>query len=119
MAWVKLDTHWYADEDVEAAGEAAGPMVFVVFPVLLGMAKSQNKAGQVKITYRKFAEAVFGDWEELNPAVEALVSAGVLTCLDSSDRGATLTFDPDTWKRWNDTARKSEERDKKRKVKSA
>lgn len=119
MAWVKLDTHWFADEGVEAAGEEAGMPVFAVFPTLLGMAKSQNKKGQVKITYRKFGEALFTDWEVLNPAVEALVSAGVLTCLDSSDRGATLAFDPETWRRWNETARKSEERDQKRKLRAA
>ena len=119
MAWVKLDTHWYADEDVEAAGEGAGPLVFAVFPVLLGMAKSQNDGGKVKITYRKFAEALFGDWEEFNPAVQALVSAGVLTCLDSSERGATLAFDPETWRRWNEAARKAEERDQKRRLRAA
>lgn len=119
MAWVKLDTHWFADEGVEAAGEIGGPLVFVVYPVLLGMAKAQNDGGRVKITYRKFAEAVFGDWEELNPALQALVSAGVLTCLDPTARGATVAFDPDWWRRLNETARKSEEREEKRRLRAA
>jgi hypothetical protein len=114
VSWVKLDTFWFADEDVEAAGEIAGPMVFAVFPVLLAMSKSQNEGGKVKITYRKFAETVFGDWDQLAPALDALVSAGVLSCPESSARGATVAFDPESWLRWNDTVRKAEERAGKR-----
>jgi hypothetical protein len=111
VPWVKLDTHWFEDEDVEAAGEVAGPMVFAVWPVLLAMAKAQNDGGRVKLTYRKFAQILFTDWEQINPAIEALVSAGVLSCPQSSARGATVALDPDSWRRWNEAARKAEARE--------
>lgn len=113
MSWAKLDTYWYADEAIEIAGESAGPLVFAAFPVLLAMAKQQNEGGKVKISYRKFAESIFADWEELRPALDALVSGGVLTCPEASDRSATFAFDPDNWERWNETIRKAEERARK------
>lgn len=114
MPWFRMDNHWFEDEDVEAAGEAAGPLVFAVFPVLLAMAKTQNDGGRVKFTYRKFSEALFTDWEEINPAVEALVSAGVLSCTQSSERGATVALDPDSWRRWNEAARVAARRESKK-----
>lgn len=110
MPWFRLDNEWYADEEVEAAGVAAGPLVFAVFPVLLGMAKTQNDGGRVKLTYRKFGQALCTDWEQLNPAIEALVSAGVLSCPESSDLGATVAFDPDSWRRWQEAQRKAASR---------
>lgn len=113
MPWVKLDTGWFEDEDIEAAGEIAGPMVFAVWPVILAMAKVQNDGGKVKLTYRKFAEALFTEWEEIKPALEALASAGVLSCPQATERGATVAIDPDSWRRWNEAARKAAERELK------
>lgn len=114
MPWFRMDIHWYEDEDVEAAAEKAGPLVFAVFPVILAMAKTQNDGGRVKFTYRKFSEALFADWEEINPAVEALVSAGVLSCPQASERGATVALDPNSWRRWNEAARVAARREKKK-----
>lgn len=110
MPWFRLDNHWFEDELVEAAGVAAGPLVFAVFPVLLAMAKTQNDGGRVKFSYRRFATALCTDWEQLNPALEALLSAGVLSCPDSTDLGAVVAFDPDSWRRWNEAARKAASR---------
>jgi hypothetical protein len=119
VPWFRMDNHWFEDEAVEAAGEVAGAMVFAVWPVLLAMAKTQNDGGKVKLTYRKFAEALFTDWEQINPAIEALASAGVLSCPQSSDRGATVAIDPDSWRRWNEATRKAEKRAEERAADSA
>jgi len=113
-AWSKLDNDWYRDEDVQAAAESAGPVVFAVFPVLLSMAKVQNDGGQARFTYRDFSHALCGDWErDLNPAIEALVSAGVLSCPQATDRGATVAFKPDSWRRYSEAERKAAKRDEK------
>jgi hypothetical protein len=111
-AWFKCDNDWYGDEDVQAAAESAGPVVFAIFPVLLAMAKKQNDGGSARFTYRDFSHALCGDWEqELNPAVQALVSAGVLSCPRATDRGATVTFKPDSWRRYSEAERKAAKRD--------
>jgi hypothetical protein len=110
VPWFRLDNHWFEDELVEAAAVESGPLVFAVFPVLLAMAKTQNDGGRVKFTYRRFASALCTDWSHLNPALESLVSAGVLSCPQSSDLGATVAFDPTSWRRWNEAARKAASR---------
>jgi hypothetical protein len=111
-AWSKLDNDWYGDEDVQAAGESAGPVVFAVFPVLLSMAKKQNDGGRVRFTYRDFSHALCGDWEDdLNPAIQALVSADVLTCPQATDRSATVAFKSDSWRRYSEAERKAAKRD--------
>lgn len=108
--WAKLDCHWYKDPDIQAAAEEAGSLVFGVFPVLLADAKAQNDGGRVEFTYRDLSHALFADRDEVAAAVVALVSAGVLTCPQSSERGAELAFDPAAWRRWNDAVRKAESR---------
>lgn len=110
MPWAKLDCHWYRDAEIQAAAEEAGSLVFGLFPVLLAEAKSQSAGGRVKFTYRDLSHALFADREEIAVTVRALVSAGVLTCPESSPHGAVLAFDPKTWRRWNDAVRKAESR---------
>lgn len=110
MPWAKLDCHWYRDPDIQAAAEEAGSLVFSVFPVLLADAKAQADGGRVEFTYRDLSHALFAERESVAVTVRALVSAGVLSCPESSERGATLAFAPEAWRRWNDTIRKAESR---------
>lgn len=111
-AWFKFDNHWYQDEEIQVAADSAGPVVYAVFPVLLAMAKAQNDGGNARFTYRDFSHALSGDWErDLNPAIEALVSAGVLTCPQSTDLAATVTFKPGSWRRYSEAERKAAKRD--------
>jgi hypothetical protein len=111
MPWFRMDIHWYEDPRVEEAAEVAGPMVLSVFPVLMAKAKAQNDGGRCEFTYRKMSQALFADWEEIRPALEALVSAGVLSCPDASERSAVVAFDPDAWRRWQEAARKAASRE--------
>lgn len=118
-AWFKCDNHWYQDADIQVAGDAVrdaaetvGAVVFGVFSVLLAMAKAQNDGGKVRFTYRNLSHELCSDWDrDLRPAVEALVSAGVLTCPESSDRDATVAFKPDSWRRYSEVERKTAKRD--------
>lgn len=119
MPWFRMDVHWFEDPDIEAAAEAAGPLVLSIFPVLLAKAKAQDDGGRVEFTYRKLSQALFAEWEEINPAIEALVSAGVLSCPDASERSAVLAFDPDSWRRWQEAQRKAASRAKEREPKPA
>lgn len=119
-SWFKCDNHWYQDEDIQAAGESAGPAVFAVFPVLLAMAKAQNDGGKVRFTYRDFSHALCGDWErDLNPAIEALLSAGVLSCPEATARAATLAFKPEPWRRYSETESRTARRDAAAEAKAA
>jgi hypothetical protein len=47
----------------------------------------------------------------LNPAIEALVSGGVLSCPEVSGRAATLAFKPEPWKRYSETESRTARRD--------
>lgn len=111
-SWVKLDCHWYEDPDIEAATEEAGPVVLALFPVLLSMAKVQNDGGRVEFTWRSLGHSVFAQNGDAVHGIRALVSAGVLTCPEESERGGVLAFDPTTWRRWNDVVRKAEKRER-------
>lgn len=106
-SWVKLDCHWYEDPDIEAAAEEAGSIVLSLFPVLLAMAKVQNDGGRVEFSWRSLSHSVFAEKDVVIGGIRALVSGGVLTCPEESERGAVLSFDPDAWRRWNDAARKA------------
>jgi hypothetical protein len=111
MPWFRMDNHWFEDARIEAAAEEAGPMVLAVFPVLLAKAKTQADGGRVEFTYRKLSEAMFAEWDQINPAIEALVSAGVLSCPHASERDATVAFDPMSWRRWQEASRKAASRE--------
>jgi len=113
-AWFKFDNHWYQDGEIQVAADSAGPLVYAVFPVLLAMAKAQNDGGRARFTYRDFSHALSGDWErDLDPAIQALVSAGVLSCPQATDLDATVAFKPDSWRRYSEAERKAAKRDEK------
>jgi len=107
VPWYRLDIHWYLEEKVQEAAEAAGGVVFSVFPVLIAKAKAQANGGRVEFTYRLFATEIFFTEAEIEAAVEALVSARVLTRPQASAKGATVAFDKRTWRRWQESARKA------------
>jgi len=111
MPWVPLDIHFYQDPDIEAAAEEAGGGVLGTFAVLLAMAKAQAKRGKIEFTWRSLSHATYLSPEDAGVHVRALVSAGVLRCPSSSDRGAEVEFDPKAWKRWNDSAMKAVKRE--------
>jgi hypothetical protein len=119
MPWFRMDIHWYEDEAIEAAAEKAGSLVLSVFPVLLAKAKAQDNGGRVEFTYRRISRDLFAEWEEINAAIEALVSAGVLTCPQASERSAVVAFDPSSWRRWQEAQRKAASRAKERELKAA
>ena len=119
VPWFRLDIHWYEDDAIEAAAEVGGPLVLSVFPVLMAKAKAQDNGGKVEFTYRRLARDLFADWEEINAAIEALVSAGVLTCPQASERSAVVAFDPNAWRRWQEAQRKAASRAKDRELKAA
>lgn len=119
MPWFRMDIHWYEDEVIEAAAEKGGSLVLAVFPVLLAKAKAQDNGGQVEFTYRRISRDLFAEWEEINSAIEALVSAGVLTCPQASERSAVVAFDPVSWRRWQEAQRKAASRAKDRELKAA
>ena len=110
MPWVPLDVHFYQDPAIEAAAEDAGGGVLGTFAVLLAMAKAQAKGGKIEFTWRSLSHATYSSPKDAGVAVRALVSAGVLSCPESSDRGATVEFDPTTWRRWNDGAMRAARR---------
>lgn len=110
-SWVKLDLHWYEDPGIEAAGDEAGAIVFSLFPVLLAMARSQNDRGRIEFTFRNLSHSIFADTDSVVAGIRALVSANVLELPESSERGAVLAFDPESWNRWNETARKAQSRE--------
>lgn len=109
-AWAKLDCFYYRDAELQAAASEAGSIVFGLFPMLLADAKAQNNGGAVEFTYRDLAHALYEDAEVVLAGIRALLSAGVLSCPVESENGATLHFDPDAWRRWNDAARKAQKR---------
>lgn len=114
MPWFRMDIHWYREEKLEEAAESVGPLgplVLALFPIFLAMAKAQNKKGRAEFTYRLLTAEVFAEREQVKAAIEALVSASVLTCPQLSARGGTVAFDPKTWRKWNEAARKAESRE--------
>lgn len=111
MPWFRLDIHWYLDEKIEEAAEQAGPFVFALFPVLVAKGKAQANKGRVDFTYRALATELFTTRAEIDKAIDALMSADVLTCPQASARGRTVAFDPKTWRRWQEAARKSASRE--------
>jgi hypothetical protein len=111
VPWFRLDIHWYEDPKVEAAAEVGGPLVLSVFPVLLAKAKAQASGGKVEFTWRKFCIEMFSERPELEQAVEALMSAGVLSCPHLSGMSTVVAFDPESWKRWQEASRKAAARE--------
>lgn len=111
MPWFRMDIHWYQEEKVQEAAEAAGGVVFSVFPVLIAKAKAQANGGKVEFTYRLFATELFSTEAEIEQAIDALVSARVLTRPQASAKAATVAFDKRTWRRWQESARKAEGRE--------
>jgi hypothetical protein len=111
VPWLRLDIHWYLDAKLEAAGEAAGPLALALFPVLLAKAKSEMDGGRARFTFRELSNATFAKPPQVVQAVEALVSAGVLTCPQLSAVDGQVAFDPDAWRRWNEAERKAASRE--------
>lgn len=112
MPWFKLDVHWYEDPEVElAAASGGGGVVFAVFPVLMAKAKAENDGGKVEFAWSKISYELRFEREEIEAAVDALVSAGVLTCPQRSALSATVAFNRDSWRRWQEAARKAERRE--------
>lgn len=111
MPWFRMDIHWYEDPKIEAAAASAGPLVLSVFPVLLAKAKAENDGGKVEFTWRKLCLEMFAEQAEIEQAVAALASAGVLTCPHLSALSAVVAFDPMSWRRWQEAARKAARRE--------
>ena len=110
MPWFRMDIHWYEDPKIEAAATASGPLVLSLFPVLLAKAKAQANGGKVEFTWRKLAHELFVEEGQTREAVEALASAGVLSCPHVSALSAVVAFDPMSWRRWQEAARKAARR---------
>lgn len=111
MPWFRMDIHWYEDPKIEFAAAEAGPMVFSIFPVLLAKAKAQADGGKVEFTWRKLTQELFAEEADVKAAINALVSADVLTCPQASALSAVVAFDPLTWRRWQESARKAASRE--------
>ncbi len=109
MPWVPLDIHYLDDHDIEAAAEMSREAL-LVFPAVLAMAKAQSSGGEAEFTYRGLSHKLFSTPAQVTDGIRALVSAGVLSCPQESERGATVAFDPDSWRRWNDMQRKAASR---------
>jgi hypothetical protein len=117
VLWIRLGVLWYEDEKLEAAAEAAGsagPLVISAYPVLLAKSKVQKDGGKVEFTWRKLSQELFAERTEVKAAVDAMLSAGVLTCPQRSARGATVAFDELAWRKWQDSARKAAERQERK-----
>lgn len=106
MPWFRLDIHWYEDEKLEVAGELVGPLAFALYPVLLGKAKAQHDGGKAEVNFRLLAQELFTTKLKVKAAIEALVSASLLTCPQASARSAVIAFDPKVWRRWQEADRK-------------
>ena len=110
MPWFALDTHYLEDPKVQHAGELT-PFALSVFPALLADAKQRANGGKVEVVFRSLAFRLFISEEEASKAVRALVSAGVLTCPEVSDRSCKVEFP--AWRRWNERFRKAQQREEK------
>jgi hypothetical protein len=118
VPWFRLDIHWYEDPDVEAAAvqaarasTGAATAVIAAFPVLMGKAKAEADGGKVEFSWRKLSQEIFADEADTRTAIAALVSAGVLSCPVTTDIAATVAFNPLSWRRWQEAARKAESRE--------
>jgi hypothetical protein len=107
VPWFRLDIHWYEDEKLEVAGERAGPLVFALYPVLIGKAKAQHDGGRAEVNFRLLAGELFTTKPKVKAGIEALASAKLLTCPQLSARSAVVAFDPVTWRRWQEADRKA------------
>lgn len=111
VPWFPMEADFFTDPKVQFAGDLT-PFAMSALPVLLGMAKLKADGGAVEITYRDLAHVLFVSPDEAKKALKALVSSGVLTEQSSDDRSAVVTFP--AWKRWNETFRKSVQREGKK-----
>jgi len=111
MPWFRLDIHWYEDPDVELAAVSAGGVVFAVFPVLLAKAKAQTNGGKVEFTWRKICQELLFEEAEIRAAIEALMTTGILTCPHLSAASAVVAFNPKSWRKWQEAARKAATRE--------
>lgn len=118
MPWFPLDTHYYQDPKIEAAG-AMTPFAMSVFPMLLADAKQRADGGKVEVSYRKVSNSLFISEEEARKAIAALVEVGVLeavsapvpACPQLSEGSIRLVFP--AWRRWNERFRKASQREVK------
>ncbi len=111
MPWFRMDIHWYEDPDIERAAAAAGGVVFALFPVLLAKAKARADGGKVEFTWEKLSRELRFEQDEVEGAIDALVSASVLSCPHTSAWSAEVAFDPASWRRWQEAARKAASRE--------
>jgi hypothetical protein len=111
VPWFRLDIHWYEDPEIELAASSAGGVVFAVFPVLLAKAKASADGGRVEFTWGKLARELYFEQTEIEAGIDALVSAGVLTCPQRSAWSARIAFNPASWRRWQEAARKAAARE--------
>lgn len=107
MPWFALDTRYLRDPKVQAAGEMT-PFALSVFPALLASAKQEARGGKVEVTFRDLAHDLYLSKEQAEKAVQALVSAGVLSCPQVSEGSCEVVFP--SWRKWNDRFRKAQER---------
>jgi hypothetical protein len=111
VPWVPLDIHWTRTPEMQEAAEEGGPLVFAIYPTLLGWAKSQMDGGRVGFTWRDLCHEIWADRKDVETSITSMLSAGVLSCRESTDRGAVLAFDSSWWKRNIDKGRKAEKRE--------
>jgi hypothetical protein len=114
VLWIRLGVLWYEDEKLEEAAEAAGPagaVVIAAYPLLLAKSKVQKEHGLVEFTWRNLSQELFAGQAKVKAAIDAMLSAGVLSCPHRSKRGATVAFNREAWDRWQDSSRKASERE--------
>jgi hypothetical protein len=111
VPWFPMDTDYLGDPKVQIAGELT-PFALSALPALLARAKTRADGGIVEVTYRDLAHALFVSPDEAEKAIKALVTSGVLTMQSHDDRSAVVKFP--AWKRWNETFRKSLQREGKK-----
>lgn len=111
MPWFRMDIHWHEDPDIELAADQSSGAVFAVFPVLLAKAKAHANGGKVEVAWSKLGRDLRFSESDVRAAVEALSSAGVLSCPQVSARSAEVAFDPGSWRRWQEAQRKAASRE--------
>ncbi len=114
MLWIRLGVLWYEEEKLEEAAEvagSAGSVVIAAYPVLLAKSKVQKEHGVVEFTWRNLSQELFAGRADVEAAIDAMLSTGVLTCPKRSSRGAIVAFNREAWDRWQDSARKAAERE--------
>lgn len=112
MPWFPMDTHYLEDPKVQKAGQAT-PFALSVLPALLAGAKLRAQGGKVEITYRRLAFDLCISQEEAAKAIAALVMARIIEILSQDDESAVVAFPAATWRKRNESFRKSRQREAK------